>query len=269
MKAYLAFYTGDIKEIQTASSLAAQYLDRPLPPSKRSLWDEVRKQLDEILDQNQTADFDISPDNRNPMLDIALNGAERQLTIKVCQLRSITINFYKIDLELKFSTNPFTQDDNSYNFVTPNESLTKDVTSLSSAGEAEVLLPVPRSLQDSNCIIEAIGTQVVPGPNIVKALTFFDNNLDIQIAKNIGQLRILNNKTSKPVAKAYVKVYGRKSASGAGIFYKDGYSDLRGRFDYKTISTDLITDCDKFAMLVATESSGSTVVEVQVGESSS
>ncbi len=44
------------------------------------------------------------------------------------------------------------------------------------------------------------------GRAAVKALTFFDNSLDIQIAKNIGQIRILNNKTSKPVAKAYVKV---------------------------------------------------------------
>jgi len=98
----------------------------------------------------------------------------------------------------------------------------------------------------------------------VKAQTFFDNMLDIQVAKDIGQIRILNNKTNKPVAKAYVKVYGRHNASGKPVFYKDGYTDFRGRFDYKSISTDLITDLNKLAILVATNSSGSNVIEIEL-----
>merc|ERR1712096_10206 len=53
LKAYLSFYSGDINAIQEASNLADAYLTRPLPPSKRALWEEVARQLNEIKDQSE------------------------------------------------------------------------------------------------------------------------------------------------------------------------------------------------------------------------
>ena len=40
----------------------------------------------------------------------------------------------------------------------------------------------------------------------------------------------------KPVTKAYVKVYARLK-NGTIRYFKDGYTDLRGRFDYASLNS--------------------------------
>lgn len=82
------------------------------------------------------------------------------------------------------------------------------------------------------------------------------------MAEAINHIRVTNVETGKPISKAYVKVYGRDSVTGDAGFFKDGYTDLRGRFDYGTISTDQKDDVAKFGILVSTESAGSTVIEI-------
>ena len=54
--------------------------------------------------------------------------------------------------------------------------------------------------------------------------------------ENYGQVRATVSATGKPLPKAYVKVYARL-ADGTVKFHKDGYTDIRGRFDYATVST--------------------------------
>ena len=44
-------------------------------------------------------------------------------------------------------------------------------------------------------------------------------------------------------------------------FYKDGYTDLCGRFDYATLSTDDLDHVERFALLVVDDAAGATVVE--------
>jgi hypothetical protein len=62
-----------------------------------------------------------------------------------------------------------------------------------------------------------------------------------------------------------VKVYGRKAAQAAddhtGAFYKDGYTDLRGRFDYASLSTDDLAQTARFAILVIHSEHGAVVKE--------
>ena len=47
---------------------------------------------------------------------------------------------------------------------------------------------------------------------------------------------------------AYVKVYARAAGGGVG-FIKDGYTDLRGRFDYVSLNTDEAGQADARAEL--------------------
>jgi hypothetical protein len=62
----------------------------------------------------------------------------------------------------------------------------------------------------------------------------------------------------KPLAKVYVKVYARME-DGSVAFYKDGYTDLRGRFDYATLSVDELDGIDRFAILVLSPDNGAVV----------
>merc|ERR1712083_951956 len=48
------------------------------------------------------------------------------------------------------------------------------------------------------------------------------------------------------------------------MFFKDGYSDVRGRFDYRTLSTDQIRSTQKLAILISTEKMGSIIKEIKV-----
>jgi hypothetical protein len=73
-------------------------------------------------------------------------------------------------------------------------------------------------------------------------------------------VRVLRASTATPLAATYVKVYARQHG-GAVAFYKDGYTDLRGRFDYATLSTDDIDHVERFALLVVSDAAGATVLE--------
>jgi hypothetical protein len=48
---------------------------------------------------------------------------------------------------------------------------------------------------------------------------------------------------------------------GTSRFYKDGYTDLRGRFDYTSLSTNDLDNVNKFSILVMSDELGATVRE--------
>ena len=58
--------------------------------------------------------------------------------------------------------------------------------------------------------------------------------------------------TARCSAKVYVKVYARRP-DGSVKFYKDGYTDLRGRFDYVSLSTNELEHVERFSLLVLSD----------------
>lgn len=52
-----------------------------------------------------------------------------------------------------------------------------------------------------------------------------------------------------------MKVYS-KNKDNAETFYKDGYTDLRGRFDYASLSSSNFKEIEKFSMLIYHEELG-------------
>jgi hypothetical protein len=61
--------------------------------------------------------------------------------------------------------------------------------------------------------------------------------------------------------KAYVKVFARLP-DGSVRFHKDGYTDLRGRFDYASLSDDPNNTAQRYAVLVLDEQRGAVIREV-------
>jgi hypothetical protein len=57
-------------------------------------------------------------------------------------------------------------------------------------------------------------------------------------------------------------VYAR-AAGGAVGFIKDGYTDLRGRFDYVSLNTDEAGQAERLAVLVLSDAFGAVVREAQ------
>lgn len=58
--------------------------------------------------------------------------------------------------------------------------------------------------------------------------------------------------------KAYIK-----EKNGKESFYKDGYTDLRGRFDYASLSSANLDDASKFSLLITSDEYGSIIKEIK------
>ncbi|MDP7289174.1 MAG: hypothetical protein QGH94_14405, partial [Phycisphaerae bacterium] len=61
-------------------------------------------------------------------------------------------------------------------------------------------------------------------------------------------------KTGRALPRVYMKVYARMK-SGQVQFYKDGYTDLRGRFDYTSLNTNELDQVARFSILILSEDS--------------
>jgi hypothetical protein len=155
-----------------------------------------------------------------------------------------------MDLELLFSRQPFVgADTGRFAFIEP-------------AWSQDVLLPrdgatrlaIPDALRASNLVVE-----VVAGA-LRKTTARFAHDLAVHVATSYGQVRVVRASTRAALPAAYVKVYAR-AAGGAVAFYKDGYTDLAGRFDYATLSTDDLDRVERFAILVVADDAGATVTE--------
>jgi len=66
------------------------------------------------------------------------------------------------------------------------------------------------------------------------SVTYFSTSLKVSIIENYGQIKVLD-KEDKPLQRVYVKAFAKES-NGNVCFYKDGYTDLIGRFDYASVS---------------------------------
>ncbi len=116
------------------------------------------------------------------------------------------------------------------------------------------LIAIPAEFANRNVVIE------ISGGGISKTQAYYANSLEVQMMENFGQLK-LSNPFNKPISKAYVKVYAQLK-DGRVQFYKDGYTDVRGRFDYASLSTNEIDQVQRFAILVMSDEHGAVVREV-------
>ena len=122
--------------------------------------------------------------------------------------------------------------------------------------------PIPSELATRNLVIEVAAKE----SNGLKQLkTYFSATLKVRVIENFGELKVfIHNESGQdiPLPKTYVKVYSKK-VGGAIQFFKDGYTDLRGRFDYGQLSGTSISDVEKFSIFVQNEQHGSMIKEAK------
>ena len=128
------------------------------------------------------------------------------------------------------------------------------------SGKGQVRIDLPSELQASNVLIE-----VVAGGK-TKTETYYANSLNVRINENYGLIRVTSNdvegKRDQPEPTVYVKAYARMK-DGSVRFYKDGYTDLRGKFDYASLNTNELENVDRFSLLVMSDDRGAVVREAK------
>jgi hypothetical protein len=157
---------------------------------------------------------------REASFDVTVENRTVALTWK--GLDSVTVNYHRMDPEFLFSRSPFSGRDGEA--MSPLRPAVSTPVTLP-AGKSTLELPIPSALGKDHLLVEVIGG------GRRKARQHHAHDFRLQLAESEGVLEVRDPTGRRPLAKAYVKVYGRLD-NGAIRFVKDGYTDLRGRFDY-------------------------------------
>lgn len=163
----------------------------------------------------------------------------------------VTVKYYTIDAEILFSRAPFLKDNTTeFSYVKPThvcevQMYPSDASEEDFAQFAIHKEPLPSQLINKNLVIE------VNGEGKQEFKTFYSTDLKIQINEAFGELKVMHGETA--LSKVYCKVF-KMSTNGVESFYRDGYTDIRGKFEYlvSSGSTDLKA-VSKFAILVQSE----------------
>jgi len=255
---YLAAYLDFFNETPAkAGKIAEKYKEYPVE-SWRKRFAVITQQLREIAGEKVEGDKNLDRAENlsqltesEPSFDFSIK--DMKVHVHYQNLSKVTVSFFETDIELLFSTSAFSlQQLDQFSYVKPNKSV--EVTLKEEIKDAEV--EIPKELRNSNMIIS------VHGHGIIKSLPFYSHSLHVNVFENYGQLKVTEKETSKPLSKVYVKVY---SMSHSRVeFYKDGYTDLRGRFDYVTKTGSDLNSLQKFSILILSETHGAVTKEVGV-----
>lgn len=181
--------------------------------------------------------------------DIAVEGGD--VVVSYQNLAQVEVRYYLMDIELAFSRAPFvSQATERFALVKPHG---VDIVALP-GDRRQHRFALPAAYARRNVVVEAIaaGTR--------KAEGHYAHDLLVHVAAPYGQVRVYEQAGGRPLPRSYVKVYARMQG-GEVRFYKDGYTDLRGCFDYASLSTDALDRVARFAMLVISQEHGAMIRE--------
>ncbi len=238
-----------------ARSVGESYRDYPVP-RWRSRFVNLLNQLDEVkggtvavADADSREQLQGAHAASEPSLDLKVDGGVvelRHANVAGCQM-----NLYPMDIELLFSRNPFVQQQ-SARFAHIRPGYFQDVALVATSGVTRVELP--EAYRKQNLMVE-----VTSGP-LSRSTTYYANALTVQMQENYGQVCVSHAVSGKPLPGTYVKVYAR-TRNGQVNFYKDGYTDLRGRFVYASVSPTDLDIVTRFAVLVFSDEHGAVIRE--------
>jgi hypothetical protein len=180
---------------------------------------------------------------------LELGVEAKQVTLDYQNLSEARVNYYLMDVELLFSRNPFVQQvAGQFSFIRPNATEVKALPK----GGSRVQFALPERFHTSNVLVE-----VVAGGQ-TRSVAYYANSLAVSVIEAYGQVKVRDAASRAPIAKVYVKVYAEMQ-DGSVRFYKDGYTDLRGRFDYTSLNTNELDFVKRFSVLVLSDAKGAVV----------
>ena len=276
INAYLDFCFG-YPEFKIAKSLYNKYKDFPLKHWHEK-FNEIESQIFEYEKKEKISMDNIASDSnkktlnkelreKEPKISFNLDKKEAKITLIHSNISKIDIKLYLIDLETMFTRNPkisdlINRDKNSvesgdienFGMVQPNYSETIIIPKEKVNSKDNITTyEIPKNYTNKNLFIE------------VKAESskLFDlclsSNLIVIITESLGELKVIDNNLQS-VIKAYVKVYVELKDNEVQ-FYKDGYTDLNGKFNYLALNTDQLKKAKKFYIFVSEDKQGAVIKE--------
>jgi hypothetical protein len=249
MRAYLALSRG---QPSVARALAETWADHPVPRWS-ARFGQILDHVDEATGRGAGAG---SGEGGGGSLDdepwLELDVVDGRLEVWHENLPSVELRYTPMDVELLFSTNPFLdQGDEASSLLRPAR---RDVIELQ-AGVTTTVVDLPPEFAGRNVFVEARAA------GLVSRQAHYAHDLSLALLSSRGELRLTREGTDQALSSAYVKVYARMN-DGSVRFHKDGYTDLRGRFDYASVTAEGGLGVDRFALLVLSQGDGAVIREV-------
>lgn len=229
MRAVLELLQGRFADARALANKHTRYpVDR-----WRILFEEVLSHLDAAEGKTASSVRSTPPDRERetdqlagtePTFEVETRGETLKLSVR--NLKALQLKFYPTDPEFSFSANPFSREESgSFRLIHPALTLDREVPE----GVSELVVAMPDSLVAADVMVEIVGA------GLRRVVNYSPARLKTDFVENYGRLEVRELSGRAPLAKVYVKVYARL-ASGAVRFFKDGYTDIRGRFDYASLN---------------------------------
>lgn len=260
IEAYLSIYQ-ESPEYQTARRLSKKYESFP-DLSWRERFQKISKQIEEY-DRGRVVK------SASDLKQVVQNRSNKELAEKVEFLKAdrsgrdkiqvthrnidrLKIQFFRLDLEVLFSKDPFLSEGSKHICATtPNHELKFKVVRSDDFKSSSVCIP-------ESLLKECMMVQIISKDRL-EVLEMFNSELAIFPLSDYGLVRI-QTLSGEALHSAYVKCYA-KYKDDRVAFYKDGYSDFRGSFDYASLNSNGIQTISQFAIFISHPQYGSTVVK--------
>jgi hypothetical protein len=252
--AYLDMFNDDpVRARALASKYASYSVDR-----WRQAFAAIGNQVQEIDGQGPKIADQANRDQRQGQLaarepDVEFTIDSRMIHLTWQNVETVRLNFYLMDVELLFSRNPFVQQ-SSGQFAAIKPNFTQEIKL--PGDQLKLAVKLPEDLVKRNLLVEATAA------GKTRVLPYYASAMEVKLTENYGQVLVRDAGSGKPLPRAYVKTYARL-ADGTVKFHRDGYTDLRGRFDYASVSTPEHSPIARFAILVLSDEHGAQIREAE------
>ena len=207
ISAYLNFMT-DYPDFTKAKEICSKYLAYPVL-KWRNLFIEIANQMAEYEETELTSKL-MDEKSRAKNVDKAKNTPHLKAEIAgsnikcVCErLNSFTIKYYRVDLEILFSQNPFRESlDKNFSHIFP---FHQDKIKLDGQELLVREVPIPQNISNQNLFIQIIFFEDFVSKSIY--LEYIPFSLDVHVNEEFGVLKLVDPRKMRPVPKVYVKCF--------------------------------------------------------------
>ncbi|KAI8086266.1 uncharacterized protein BX664DRAFT_298784 [Halteromyces radiatus] len=258
----------------------------------RRLFTSLDKLITQVENNNDLQENDMidtqskATIGTDPVFDFTIK--DNQVIVRHANVTQIQVRFYNINVESMFSNQPFLNNANkmlNYGWVKANhveiidlqeESDNNNVVMMDDTDELEwvgVSKVKPRRHAVGIPLVGDVLVQV-HAHGKTQCQTHFQHTLTVHVSEPYGVARVLASAEERPLPGVYVKVYA-KLKDGKTEFWKDGYTNLTGVFDYISVTQgnaligdsetgklqDVVKTIQKFALLFSSPQHGVVVKE--------
>ncbi|KAG0001469.1 hypothetical protein BGZ65_003457 [Modicella reniformis] len=230
------------------------YVDEIIRASAKEILSNLAQGDTSVMDTEKEEEGDSN--KKNKYIPVAVDfkiGSDNHITIHHRGVDQVTIEYYAIDAETMFSASPLTFSDQGESEINTAATTKQTVTTVAS-GLPWWNKPAVSSVSAADTTsYRYVKPNGVDQHSVERAVADDASTLRVPILERYRTIKVVakaatpatagdegngvSNHKGQSIRGAYVKVYAElKNGNKDTAFWKDGYTDLVGRFDYVTVS---------------------------------